>query len=70
MTLMPRGVSRAAFRALADLVSRGLSADDGLLVVIDGAKALAAAVREVLSAQALVQHPAEQAAQRRRSPAG
>lgn len=40
---------------LADLVSRGLSADDGLLVVIDGAKALAAAVREVFGAQAVVQ---------------
>ena len=32
---------------LADLVSRGLGFDDGLLVVIDGAKALSAAVREV-----------------------
>ena len=40
---------------LADLVSRGLSADDGLLVVIDGAKALAAAVREVFADLAAVQ---------------
>ncbi len=32
---------------LADLVGRGLKFDDGLLVVTDGAKALAAAVREV-----------------------
>lgn len=40
---------------LADLVSRGLSADDGLLVVIDGAKALAAAVKDVFGAKALVQ---------------
>ncbi len=40
---------------LADLVSRGLSADDGLLVVIDGAKALAAAVKEVFGTKAAVQ---------------
>lgn len=40
---------------LADLVSRGLSADDGLLVVLDGAKALSAAVNEVFGAQAAVQ---------------
>ncbi len=40
---------------LADLVSRGLNAEDGLLVVIDGAKALAAAVREVFGAKALTQ---------------
>jgi transposase-like protein len=40
---------------LADLVSRGLSADDGLLVVIDGAKALAAAVNEVFGGAAAVQ---------------
>src|SRR4249920_3296575 len=32
---------------LADLVKRGLRFEDGLLVVLDGAKALAAAVREV-----------------------
>ena len=40
---------------LADLVSRGLSADDGLLVVMDGRKALAAAVKEVFGANAAVQ---------------
>lgn len=40
---------------LADLVSRGLDATDGLLVVLDGAKALSAAVREVFGAQALIQ---------------
>jgi putative transposase len=40
---------------LADLVSRGLSAQDGLLVVMDGAKALAAAVNEVFGAKAAVQ---------------
>ncbi len=40
---------------LADLVSRGLSADDGLLVVMDGAKALAAAVQEVFGTKAAVQ---------------
>ncbi len=40
---------------LADLVSRGLSAQDGLLIVIDGAKALAAAVKEVFGSLAAVQ---------------
>jgi putative transposase len=40
---------------LADLVSRGLDAGDGLLVVLDGAKALSAAVREVFGAQAVIQ---------------
>jgi putative transposase len=40
---------------LADLVERGLTVDDGLLVVIDGAKALAAAVREVFGAKAAIQ---------------
>lgn len=40
---------------LADLVSRGLSAEDGLLVVMDGAKALAAAVNEVFGTKAAVQ---------------
>ena len=39
---------------LADLVDRGLD-DDGLLVVLDGAKALSAAVRKVFGAQALIQ---------------
>ena len=40
---------------LADLVDRGLDFDDGLLVVIDGAKALSAAVREVFGAKAVIQ---------------
>ncbi len=40
---------------LADLVGRGLSADGGLFVVIDGAKALAAAVRKVFGTAALIQ---------------
>jgi transposase-like protein len=40
---------------LADLVDRGLAFDDGLLVVLDGAKALAAAVREVFGDKALIQ---------------
>lgn len=40
---------------LADLVERGLTVDDGLLVVIDGAKALSAAVREVFGAKAAIQ---------------
>ncbi|HEY3037080.1 MAG TPA: transposase, partial [Streptosporangiaceae bacterium] len=40
---------------LADLVSRGLDAADGLLVVLDGAKALSAAVREVFGANAVIQ---------------
>ena len=40
---------------MADLVDRGLAFDDGLLVVLDGGKALAAAVREVFGAKALIQ---------------
>jgi len=40
---------------LADLVCRGLSAEDGLLVVMDGAKALSAAVNEVFGCLAAVQ---------------
>jgi putative transposase len=40
---------------LSDLVSRGLSAEDGLLVVIDGAKALSAAVTAVFGAKAAIQ---------------
>jgi transposase-like protein len=40
---------------LADLVDRGLASEAGLLVVIDGAKALAARVRKVLGDQVLVQ---------------
>src|SRR6476660_3653781 len=39
---------------LADLVDRGLAFDDGLLVMLDGAKALSAAVREVFGAKALI----------------
>ena len=55
---------------LADLVERGLAVDDGLLVVLDGAKALSAAVREVFGDKAPdpKMHLA-QAAQRSRSPA-
>jgi len=40
---------------LADLVGRGLDADDGLLVVIDGAKALSAAVTAVFGAKPAIQ---------------
>ena len=40
---------------MADLVDRGLDFDDGLLVVLDGAKALLAAVREVFGDKALIQ---------------
>lgn len=40
---------------LADLVARGLDASGGLLVVIDGAKALAAGVRKVFGEHALIQ---------------
>ena len=40
---------------LADLVARGLSADDGLLILMDGAKALAAAVADVFGDLAVVQ---------------
>jgi putative transposase len=40
---------------LTDLVSRGLDADDGLLVVIDGATALSAAVTAVFGAKAAIQ---------------
>ena len=40
---------------LADLVARGLDATGGLLVVIDGAKALASAVRRVFGDHAVVQ---------------
>ena len=40
---------------LADLIDRGLSAAGGLLVVIDGAKALARAVLKVFGDQALTQ---------------
>jgi putative transposase len=48
--------NKAVVRALlADLVERGLAFDDGLLVVIDGAKALSAAVREAFGDKALIQ---------------
>jgi transposase-like protein len=40
---------------LADLVDRGLDAADGMLVVIDGAKALSAAVTAVFGASAAIQ---------------
>lgn len=40
---------------LADLSARGLSVEGGLLVVIDGAKALAAGVRKVFGEQILIQ---------------
>jgi transposase-like protein len=40
---------------LADLVARGLDAGDGLLVVIDGAKALSSAVKAVFGASAAIQ---------------
>jgi putative transposase len=42
-------------RAIADLLDRGLSADQGLLVVIDGSKALRAAVRDAFGEQVCVQ---------------
>ena len=42
-------------RALANLGERGLSADDGLLVVIDGSKALRAAIRDAFGERAQVQ---------------
>ena len=40
---------------LADLVERGLRFEDGLLVVMDGAKALSTAVRAVFGDKALIQ---------------
>ncbi len=40
---------------LADLVARGLEASDGLLIVIDGAKALSSAVKAVFGAHAAIQ---------------
>lgn len=40
---------------LADLQARGLSADGGLLVVMDGAKALATGARRVFGEHALIQ---------------
>ncbi|MCL6625072.1 MAG: transposase [Alicyclobacillus shizuokensis] len=41
---------------LSDLVERGLKTNDGILVVIDGNKALRAAVRDVPDDTAIVQH--------------
>lgn len=40
---------------LEDLVARGLNAEDGLLVVVDGGKGIASAVRAVFGRRALVQ---------------
>lgn len=40
---------------LADLVARGLKTGEGILVVIDGSKALRLAVKEVFGEQAAVQ---------------
>ena len=40
---------------LADLVDRGLDASGGILIVIDGAKALTKAVRKVFGTSALIQ---------------
>jgi transposase-like protein len=42
-------------RALADLAERGLTAERGLLVVIDGSKALRKAIADALGAKACVQ---------------
>ncbi len=42
-------------RALANLGERGLSADAGLLVAIDGSKALRAAIRDAFGERALIQ---------------
>jgi putative transposase len=50
---------------LADLVGRGLDTSGGLVVVIDGAKALAAGVRKVFGDQALVQRSTLHYAERR-----
>lgn len=40
---------------LADLVDRGLDADDGLLAIIDGSKALRSALKQVFGQQVLIQ---------------
>jgi putative transposase len=40
---------------LADLVARGLSTDGGILCVLDGGKALAAGVKRVFGAEAMIQ---------------
>ncbi len=47
-----KGVCRAL---LSDLIERGLTFDDGILVVIDGGKALRAAVNSVFGRMAVVQ---------------
>lgn len=47
--------SRVVTDLLADLVERGLRFDEGLLVVIDGAKALATGVKRVFGKHAVVQ---------------
>lgn len=47
--------ARACKDLLTDLVERGLSADDGLLAIIDGSKALASALKAVFGGDALVQ---------------
>lgn len=46
---------RVCTQLLQKLVARGLSADQGLLVIIEGAKALANAVKKVFSGTALIQ---------------
>jgi hypothetical protein len=48
-------IGRRCGHLLADLVGRGLDATDGLLDVIDGAKALSAAVTAVFGASAAIQ---------------
>jgi transposase-like protein len=53
---------------LEDLVARGLDVSQGLLVVIDGSKALAAAVRKVFGRQALMQRCQEHYAEQRIMP--
>ena len=55
MGRLHREQDRRETHLLADLVSRGLDAEDGLLVVIDGAKALSAAVKAVFGAKAAIQ---------------
>ena len=55
---------------LADLVARGLDASEGLLVIIDGAKALSSAVKAVFGANAAVQRCTVHYAERRIMPSG
>jgi transposase-like protein len=54
---------------LSNLVHRGLDVEQGVLVVIDGSKALRAAVNDVLGTRTPVQRCQIQGAQRARSPA-